>query len=223
MGEGPQDPIRRYLDEEGGRADAFVGQLMDTWQLTTWFERDRTQVQEDLASVDVYSDPPLADTARNDPLVLFVAERTPRAEFPQGDPAEIVRHTVELNGGTYQTDARDLLGLFGRENLTDKARSALTAALAGVGVGVRPDLSLIERTDPIELFMIEPAAAAAAQAPPPVRRPSRGWGKLQPRSWKGWLAYGFVGLVLLAALTGDDPGERREQLKACLSRSGTFE
>ena len=57
MSESPQEAIRRYLDEQGGQADAFVGHLMQTWLLETWTEADRAHVGEVLASVDVSSDP----------------------------------------------------------------------------------------------------------------------------------------------------------------------
>ncbi len=206
MSESPQAAIRRYLDEQGGRVDAFVGQLMQTWSLETWTEADRAHVGEALASVDVYSDPPLASTdATGDALILFVAERAPRTV--QGDPAEVALHTVEQNGGTYRTDVSDLLGLFGRQQLTAKARSELGQRLAGVGIGVRPDLSLVERNDPVELYILEPATAATAAAPPQAARSPAAWDKLRPRTWKGWMAYGLVGLVLFSAVTGDDPTE----------------
>lgn len=201
MSESPQAAIRRYLDEQGGRVDALVGQLMQIWELQTWTAADRSQVSQALLSVDVYSEPALDNTTGpNDAVVLYVAQV---ANAPQGDPAEIALATVEQNGGSYRTDVRDLLSLFGRQQLTTKARLELTQELMRVGISVRPDLSLVERNDPIELSILAPAAAATAPAPPRVSQGS-GWGRLWPRTWKGWLAYGIAGIFVISAVQGDD-------------------
>lgn len=203
MSGSPQAAIRRYLDEQGGRVDAFVGQLMQSWELQTWTAADRARVSEALISEDVYCEPALGDTTMpEDAVVLYVAQV---ANAPQGDPAEIALATVEQNGESYRTDVRDLLGLFGRQQLTTKARLELTQELMRVGIAVRPDLSLVERNDPIELFILEPAAAATAPAPPRVAQ-GPGWNRLRPRTWKGWLAYGFIGFVLFGALQDEESG-----------------
>ncbi len=75
---------------------------------------------------------------------------------------------VEQNGRSYHTDVRDLLALFGRQQLTTKARLELSQELMRVGVAVRPDLSLVERNDPIELFILTPMP----RMPQPGGRPA---------------------------------------------------
>jgi hypothetical protein len=91
----------------------------------------------------------------------------------QHPPQDIVRHTVEQNGGSYSTDVADLLGLFGRENLTDKARAELTTALLDVGVGVEPHLFRVERDELVNLFLLDPervpgSARGGGSVPPPA-------------------------------------------------------
>jgi hypothetical protein len=53
----------------------------------------------------------------------------------QPRPEEIARYTVEQNGGEYTTSVADLLALFGRKQLTDRARQETRDALASEQVG----------------------------------------------------------------------------------------
>jgi hypothetical protein len=118
----------------------------------------------------------------------------------QSPPEQVARYTVERNGGEYETDVADLLGLFGRENLTDAAREEVRTALQSVDIGTDPDLLVAQRADPIRLFVLD--RQAAWHSPPPQARSA--WRpRFRPRTWKGWLAYGVVALVILSAIFGD--------------------
>jgi hypothetical protein len=114
----------------------------------------------------------------------------------QATPEQIARHTVDQNGGEYTTDAADLLELFNRQQLTETARKEVRDALESVGVGTDPDLFVATRADKIRLFVLQREWVEAA--------PSRtGWQeRLRPRTWKGWLVYGVVGIVILSAVFG---------------------
>ena len=123
-------------------------------------------------------------------------------------PEAIARHTVQQNGGEYVTDVPDLLALFGRQQLTNAARRDVRAALQDVGVGTDPDLLVAKRSDAVRLFLLQRESVGGT-----VGWSSRpGWlTRFRPHSWKGWLVYGFVALLLLGAMTGDsenatDPG-----------------
>jgi hypothetical protein len=124
----------------------------------------------------------------------------------QSRPEEIARYTVEQNGGEYRASVPDLLALFGRKQLTDSARHEIRDALARQQVGTDPDLSEIRRSDVVRLFLLESQQIGAA----PIgadsvhsTTPSAWRRRLRPRTWKGWLAYSFAALLILAALTGD--------------------
>jgi len=128
-------------------------------------------------------------------------------------PAEIVRYTVEQNGGEYTTDIPDLLSLFGRRQLTDKARRDIREALNGQGVGADPDLLTVVRDDHVRLFLLEQSAVALAQAPP--RHPTSWTARFRPRTWKGWLAYGVAALLLIGALASgsEEPQVARQAVE----------
>jgi hypothetical protein len=123
----------------------------------------------------------------------------------QPTPELIARHTVDQNGGEYTTDVVDVLGLFGRQQLTEKARREIRDALQSVDVGTDPDLLVAERDDAIRLFVLQrewemSGPRVGYSSPARTRtRPVR----VRPRSWKGWLAYAVVLLVILGAVTQD--------------------
>ena len=127
----------------------------------------------------------------------------------QSPPEQVARYTVERNGGEYTTDVPDLLELFGRENLTDAARREVRDALQSVDVGTDPDLFVAQRTDAVRLFLLERQRAWSTPASATVPA-ARTWAvRLLPRSWKGWLVYAFVALLLVGALTEDSPDTDR--------------
>src|SRR5215208_2866186 len=131
-------------------------------------------------------------------------------------PEQIARHTVDENGGHYSTDVPDLLELFGRQQLTDKARQEVRDALQSVDVGTDPDLLVATRADTIRLFVVQREWVAA----PPRTTPSLP--RFLPRTWKGWLAYGVIALVVLSAVFGDsDKGKRAVPASQTVERAQT--
>jgi hypothetical protein len=128
-------------------------------------------------------------------------------------PEEIVRFTVEQNGGEYVTGVPDLLAVFRRRQLTDRARREIRDALRRQAVGTEPDLMAVQRTDRVRLFLVDHSFAAAAPtgAPPPIAAAGASLGRrLRPRTWKGWTAYGVAALFIIGALAGDseEPGSQ---------------
>jgi hypothetical protein len=128
-------------------------------------------------------------------------------------PAEIARYTVEQNGGEYTTDIPELLSLFGRRQLTVKARQEIREALSGEGVGTEPDLLTVVRTDQVRLFLLERAAVAIA--PLPARQPAAWRPHVRPRTWKGWLAYGLAALLLVVVVASgsEEPRVARQAVE----------
>ena len=119
-------------------------------------------------------------------------------------PEEIARYTVEQNGGSYSTDVPDLLALFDRQQLTDTARHQVSDALRREGIGTDPDLSVIDRSQDVRLFVLQPATSWMPIQKPPASRASNALlRRIRPRTWKGWTAYGVAALVVLGLLTGD--------------------
>lgn len=114
----------------------------------------------------------------------------------QHRPEEVARYTVERNGGEYTTDITDVLSLFGRKQLTDAARKEVREALQAQRVGTDPDLLVAQRSDPVRLFLLE-----AGPVRPPARRSLLN--RTRPRTWKGWLGYGFVALLIALAVSPD--------------------
>lgn len=114
-------------------------------------------------------------------------------------PEEVVRYTVEQSGGEYVTDVPDLLSLFKRRQLTDRARREIRDALQRQGVGTDPDLLAVQRSDRVRLFLLEkrPVTAGAAAGVLPLAR------RLRPRTWKGWTIYAAVAVFIVAALAGE--------------------
>jgi pyruvate/2-oxoglutarate dehydrogenase complex dihydrolipoamide acyltransferase (E2) component len=123
----------------------------------------------------------------------------------QPTPEQTARHTVDVNGGEYRTDVPDLLALFNRQQLTPAVRQEIRDALQSVGVGTDPDLLVAQPTDAIRLFVLQ--RHWVLSAPERVHPRSSGTRaleeRLRPRSWKGWVACGFVLLLILIALTQD--------------------
>jgi hypothetical protein len=128
-------------------------------------------------------------------------------------PHEVARYTVEQSGGEYVTPLPDLLALFGRKQLTDRARDEIRGALAREGVGTEPDLFDVRRSDTVRLFLMarEPVRFSAPAARPSGPAAHSWWESLRPRGWKGWAFYGIAGLLIVGALAGDseDSGEPR--------------
>ena len=124
-------------------------------------------------------------------------------------PEEVARYTVEQSGGEYTTNVSDLLGLFGRQQLTDLARREIRDALHSEGVGTDPDLLALERADQVRLFLLAHAPGTEFNQLS-TTRPSRRQ-RLRPRTWKGWTGYGIAALLIVAALAGDseEPRENR--------------
>ena len=91
-------------------------------------------------------------------------------EQMQHRPEEVVRYTVEQNGGDYTTTVIDLLSLFGRQQLTDRARCEIRQALLGQGVGTDPDLLTIDRSEAVRLFLLESASTWPSPLRSPIRR-----------------------------------------------------
>jgi hypothetical protein len=121
----------------------------------------------------------------------------------QHRPEEVARYTVERNGGEYTTDIPDLLSLFGRKQLTDAARQEVREALRQVHVGTDPDLLVAHRSDSVRLFVLAPQRIRAAAVAPDASG-GRSWvGRLRPRTWKGWVAYGLAALFIAVALMPD--------------------
>jgi hypothetical protein len=112
-------------------------------------------------------------------------------------PEEVVRYTVEQSGGEYVTDVPDLLSLFKRRQLTDKARREMRYALQRQGVGAEPDLLAIQRSDRVRLFLLERQPVSAGAAFVPLAR------RLWPRTWKGWTVYAVIAVFIVAALNGE--------------------
>jgi pyruvate/2-oxoglutarate dehydrogenase complex dihydrolipoamide acyltransferase (E2) component len=123
----------------------------------------------------------------------------------QPTPAQTARRTVDVNGGEYRTAVPDLLALFNRQQLTQDVRQEIRDALQSEGVGTDPDLLVAQPTDGIRLFVLERQWVASA----PERVHSRPAGmsarqnRLRPRSWKGWLVYGLVLLLIIGAVAQD--------------------
>jgi hypothetical protein len=117
-------------------------------------------------------------------------------------PEEVVRYTVEKNGGKYTATVLDVMSLFGRKQLTDRARWRIRQALLDQGVVTDPDLLVADRSEELRLFLGEPAPGAAVAPGPPGVAPV-GRGRLLPATWKGWTAYGVAVLVILAVVAGD--------------------
>jgi len=120
--------------------------------------------------------------------------------MPSSRPEDVARYTVEQRGGEYVTDVPDLLSLFGRQQFTDSARRDLRQALHDVGVGTDPDLLVAERSDALRLFLLQERAVSGFA----TGRSQAMWKRMRPRSWKGWTAYGFALLLVIAAIDGSD-------------------
>lgn len=121
----------------------------------------------------------------------------------QHRPEEVARNTIEQNGGEYTTGVIDLLALFGREHLTDRARWQIRQALLSQGVGSDPDLREVERSDSVRLFLVEEARAVVAPTAGSSGAGRSARSRLRPKTWKGWTAYAVLGLVILATVVGD--------------------
>jgi hypothetical protein len=123
----------------------------------------------------------------------------------QPTPEQVARYTVDQNGGEYTTDVPDVLALFGRQQLTDAARREIRDALQSVEVGTDPDLLVAKPSDKIRLFLLQREWVAATPEKSRSRPSStRTWReRLRPHTWKGWLIYGFLFLVIVGALTQD--------------------
>ena len=127
----------------------------------------------------------------------------------QPTPEQIARHTVDQNGGEYTTDVPDLLALFNRQQLTDTARREVQEALQSVGLGTDPDLWVATRTDQIRLFVTEQERVSRAAVGSSSRSGIRALQeRLRPRSWKLWVAYGVVLLVVLSLVTQDSDNSK---------------
>ena len=130
----------------------------------------------------------------------------------QHRPEVIARYTVEQNGGEYSTEVLDLLSLFGRQKLTELARREIGDALLREGVATEPELDEVRRSDSVRLFLLESQQAprrATSLAPRGQRHVPPLVGRLRPRTWKGWLAYGLAALFIVGLLAGgsEDPEE----------------
>lgn len=141
-------------------------------------------------------------------------------------PREIVRQTVEENGGEYVTTVAEVLALFGRQSLTDLARREMRGALQREGIGSEPAIETLERTDMVRLFLVAPQAEKRtslawlhlpSEPGPPsgVARLLRPWepppgsllARLQPRTWKSWLARGVVSILVVVAIAAWQRGQ----------------
>jgi hypothetical protein len=131
-------------------------------------------------------------------------------------PERVARRTVEQHGGSYTTDVPDLLSLFGRKQLTHRAREEVRAALHREGLDTDPDLLSVNRRAHIRLFVADRGRASV--------RPGIA-AMLWPRSWKGWTAYGVAVVLLISALSGgpeeDGSPDTRSTAAAAKAPSGT--
>jgi excalibur calcium-binding domain-containing protein len=73
----PEQQIRRYLDEHGGRVEVPAYHLLTSWQFEQFTDARRREIEQALARVDVYTEPPLTAVGEDANVVLFVSERQP--------------------------------------------------------------------------------------------------------------------------------------------------
>jgi hypothetical protein len=121
-------------------------------------------------------------------------------------PEEVIRSTVEQNGGEYVTDVPNLLAFFGRQQLTDQARQEMREALLQQGVFAEPDLLRIHIADKVRLFLVDyqtTAFAGSSGAPSASGLVVSLAQRLRPRTWKGWTIYAVAALFIIAALAGE--------------------
>jgi hypothetical protein len=71
----PEQTIRRYLDEHGGKARVPAHNLLTTWDLEEFTDASRREIQEALAHVGVRTNPSLTAVGENDPVELYLAPR----------------------------------------------------------------------------------------------------------------------------------------------------
>jgi hypothetical protein len=77
----PEQQIRRYLEEQGGKSEATVEHLLVSFGFGEGDERDRVAIVDALTSVGVRVDRPLAGLRRHEPVTLSLV--TPLAgSFP---------------------------------------------------------------------------------------------------------------------------------------------
>jgi hypothetical protein len=80
----PETLIRRYLDEHGGRVDAHIRHLADSWDLKEIEDDDLEAIRGALAEVGVQTDPPLPARASSGRLTLYI-----EANGDQGDSVAV--------------------------------------------------------------------------------------------------------------------------------------
>jgi hypothetical protein len=140
-----------------------VRHVLLTFGVDVYDDEGRLFITERLADAGVTLDRSLLGLREGDSVRLFMRERA----WDEGlHPGPIIRSTVEHSGGRYRTDVPSLLNWFDRRQLTPQAREEVGSALAEVRVGIQPNLALLERDDPVELFLLDQA---------PRRVPWTGW------------------------------------------------
>jgi hypothetical protein len=78
--------IRRYLEDHGGEADAFVHHLLTTFWVEEDDEAGRRRISEALRSAGVAIDRPLDDLDPHSPVRLSVVRETRRRPAPEEPP-----------------------------------------------------------------------------------------------------------------------------------------
>jgi hypothetical protein len=94
----PEKVIRRYLDEHGGEVEVPARDLVTTWELNRWTAAAKERIAAALEDVGVSTVPPLAETGRDDPVTLYVAESEPTPPpwaRPPDEPAETPAYEVQ--------------------------------------------------------------------------------------------------------------------------------
>ena len=106
MAEAPEGRIRRYLDEQGGRAEVRARDLLSSWDLDRFDQDARDRISAALGREGIRAEPGLGTLGEDDAVVLFTgAAATP----PAGDGRGGLRRLVE--GDRFDVVLAVLLGL----------------------------------------------------------------------------------------------------------------
>jgi hypothetical protein len=161
VGVSPEEQIRRYLEGHGRATDATVRHVLETFGVSPEDEEGRKRIVAALARAGIEVRPSLMGLSEDAAIRVLLSEPAPGQR-----PEAIARQIVERHGGSYTVTVRELLGLFGLEQLTQTAREGISIALVTVDVGTQPNLAFVKGDDDqVRLFANEPEEPAQGPGP----------------------------------------------------------
>ena len=119
----PETVIRRYLEAHGGRAEAHIRHLTDSWELTEVGKQDLEAIKGALAGVGVATDPPLPKVTKNGHLTLYIGE----AEAGSEAEPEATESAEERPGREYPLRRRRFMRRSNRRGDAGATKASATA------------------------------------------------------------------------------------------------